>query len=196
MVSTDELMLRIAAQDTAENYFTLGTLLIGRVRWFGRQYSRGRSLGFVPAYELSETRSGARQVRALGPTRRTVEIAWDDGIDTSQMNNLPTEPDYWTLGYTGADAVAAPTDTASTLAGIISTTQGATTPVVLLPAVKQQGSAPGTNGIRMIDPERSMYGRILNDTLRIDADPAVMGDELRSPGEMVKVGSVRIEEEV
>ncbi len=196
MVSTDELMLRIPAQDTAENYFTLGTLVIGRVRWFGRQYSRGRSLGFVPAYELSETRSGARQVRALGPTRRTVEIAWDDGIDTSQMHNLPTEPDYWTFGYSGADALTAPTDTASTLAGIIGTTQGATLPVVLLPAVKQQASAPGTNGVRLIDPERSLYGRILTDTLRIDSDPAVMGDELRSPGEMVKVGSVRIEEEV
>lgn len=196
MAGTNELMLRIPAQDTAENYFTLGTLIIGRVRWFGRQYSRGRSIGIVPAYELSETRSGARQVRALGPTRRTVEIAWDDGIDTSQMHNLPTEPDYWTLGYSGADSIAAPTDTAATLAGVIAQTEGATLPVVLLPAVKQQGSAPGTNGVRMIDPERSLYGRILTDTLRIDSDANVRGDELRSPGEMVTVATVRIEEEV
>ena len=196
MVNTDTLMLRIAAQDTAENYFTLGTLLIGRVHWFGRQYSRGRSLTFTPAYELSETRSGARRVRRLGPTRRAVEVAWDDGIDTNGLHSLPTAPDYWTLGYTGADALADSVGTARTLAGIIASTSGAYLPVVLAPAVPQQSSAPGTSGIPILDPERHLYGRIVTESLRVDADPSVRGDEFRDPGEVVKVGSVRIEEEV
>lgn len=196
MQSTDVVMLRIPAQNTAEGYFELGTLLIGKVRFFGRQYSRGRSLGFVPAYEVTETRSGARQVRALGPTRRTMEIAWDDGIDSSEVYNLPTEPEYFTFGYTGAAGLASPADTALTVAGIVDATQGATTPVVLAPAVPQQSSAPGTNGVRLLNPEASLYGRLMVDTLRIDADSNIAGNELRSPGEVFKIGSVRIEEEV
>lgn len=195
MASTDTLMLRIAAQDTTEDYLELGTLLIGKVRVL-RQYSRGRSLGFVPAYEVTETRSGARQVRALGPTRRTVEIAWDDGVDQSQLYQLPAEPDYFTLGYTGAAGLAAPADTALSVAGIVTETGGATTPVVYVPAIPQQNAAPGTNGIRLLNPEASLYGRILVDTLRLDADAGVMGSELASPGEVLQVGSVRIEQEV
>lgn len=195
MASTDTLMLRIPAQDTTEDYFEVGTLLIGRVRVL-RQYSRGRSLGFVPAYEVTETRSGARQVRQLGPTRRTVEIAWDDGVDQSQLYQLPTEPDYFTLGYTGAAGLAAPADAALSVAGIVTETGGATTPVVYVPAIPQQNAAPGTNGIRLLNPEASLYGRILVDTLRLDADAGVMGSELSSPGEVLQVGSVRIEQEV
>jgi len=197
MVSTDTLMLRIPAQDTAENYFTIGTLLIGRVRWFGRQYSRGRSLTFSPAYELAETRSGARRVRRLGPTRRAMEIAWDDGVDTTGLHSLPTtEPDYWTLGYTGADAVTDLAGTGRTLAGVIASTAGAYLPVVLAPSVPQQASSPGTAGIPILDPERHLYGRIVTETLRVDSDAAVRGDEFRDPGEMIKIGSVRVEEEV
>lgn len=195
MAATDVLMLRIAAQDTTEDYLELGTLLVGKVRVL-RQYSRGRSLGFVPAYEVTETRSGARQVRRLGPTRRTVEIAWDDGVDQSQLYQLPTEPDYFTLGYAGAPALAAPADTALSVAGIVTETDGATTPVVYVPAIPQQNAAPGTNGIRLLNPEASLYGRILVDTLRLDADAGVMGSELAAPGEVLQVGSVRIEQEV
>lgn len=198
MQSTDTLMLRIPAQDTAENYLTLGTLLIGKVRWFGQQYSRGRGLSFTPAYELSETRSGARRVRRLGPTRRAYEVAWDDGVDTTGLHSLATvgAPDYWTLGYTGADAVADIAGTPRTLSGIISSTSGAYLPVVLAPSVPQQGSAPGTAGIPILDPERHLYGRIVTETLRVDADPSVRGDEFRDPGEVVKIGSVVLEEEL
>ena len=197
MASTDTLMLRIPAQDTSEDYFTLGTLIIGRIRWFGQQYSRGRGLSFTPAYELSETRSGARRVRKLGPTRRAYEVAWDDGVDTSQLAALSSgAPDYWNLGYTGADAVADIAGTPRTLAGVIQQTRGAYLPVVLAPAVPQQSSAPGTVGIPILDPERHFHGRIVTETLRLDSDPNVMGHEFSSPGEMVKVSSVVIEEEV
>jgi hypothetical protein len=197
LVSTDELMLRIGTQDVADGYFSIGTMLLGRVRFFGRQYSRGRSVTFTPAYELFETRSGARRARALGPTRRAVEIAWDDGIDTTGLYSLPsTAPDYYTLGYTGADAIAAPADTALTLAGVIRSTQGAVLPTVLISAVKQQTSSPGTAGIHLLNPEAHLYGRIATDSLRIDSDANIAGDELRDPGEVVTVGSVRFEEEV
>lgn len=197
MQTTDTLMLRIPVQDTAEDYFQLGTLVIGRVRWFGRHYSRGRSLTFTPAYEVAETRGGARRVRKLGPTRRALEVAWDDGVDTTGLHSIASgAPDYWTLGYTGADGVADIAGTGRTLAGVIASTAGAYLPVVLAAAVPQQASAPGTAGIPILDPERHLYGRIVTESLRVDSDPNVMGDEFRDPGEVVKVGNVRIEEEV
>jgi hypothetical protein len=188
--------LRIMAQTTADGFFTVGTALLGRVRWFGQQYSRGRSISLTPAYELTETRSGARRVRALGPTRRAIEIAWDDGIDTTGINSLPTAPDYWTLGYSGADPIASRPDAALTLSGAIQTTQGATLPTVLLSAVKQQVSSPGTAGIKILNPLQTLYGRILTESLRVDSDANAMGNEFADPGEVVKVGSVRFEEEV
>jgi hypothetical protein len=135
-------------------------------------------------------------VRALGPTRRAIEIAWDDGIDTTGINSLPTAPDYWTLGYSGADPIASKPDTGLTLSGAIQTTQGATLPTVLLSAVKQQVSSPGTAGIKILNPLQTLYGRILTESLRVDSDANAMGNEFADPGEVVKVGSVRFEEEI
>jgi hypothetical protein len=36
----------------------------------------------------------------------------------------------------------------------------------------------------------------MTETLRVDASSSVRGDELRDPGEMVQISTVRIEEEV
>jgi hypothetical protein len=196
LVGTDTLMLRIPAQPTPDDYMTIGAMLVGRVRLFGRQYSRGRGLTLTPAYELDETRSGARRARRLGPTRRALEMSWDDGVDTTGLHTPGSSPDYYGLGYAGADALTAIADTPRTLAGIIAQTDGAVLPVVLLPAIRQQSTAPGTTGLQLLDPEAHLYGRILTETLRIDASSSVRGDELRDPGEVVQVSTVRIEEEV
>lgn len=196
LVGTDTLMLRIPAQVTPDDYFQIGTMIVGRVRLFGRQYSRGRGLTFSPSYELTETRSGARRARALGPTRRAMEMSWDDGVDTSGLNTPGSAPDYYGLGYSGADGLTAIADTGRTLAGIIAQTEGAVLPVVVLPAIKQQGSAPGTTGLQLLDPEAHLYGRILTETLRVDSDASVRGQELRDPGEVVQISTVIVEEEL
>lgn len=196
LVGTDTLMLRIPAQVTPDDYMTIGTMIVGRVRLFGRQYSRGRGLTFTPAYELAETRSGTRRGRVLGPTRRAMEMSWDDGVDTSGLNTPGSAPDYYGLGYSGSDGLTAIADTGRTLAGIIAQTSGAVIPVVVLPAIKQQSSAPGTTGIQLLDPEAHLYGRIVTQTLRVDSDASVRGQELRDPGEMVQISTVIVEEEL
>jgi hypothetical protein len=193
---TDTLMLRIPGQVTPNDYMQIGTMIVGRVRLFGRQYSRGRGLTFTPAYELTETRAGTRRARALGPTRRAVEMAWDDGVDTTGVNTPGTAPDYYGLGYTGADGLTAIADTPRTLAGLIEQTEGAVLPVVLLPAIPQQSSAPGTTGVQILNPEAHLYGRIMTETLRVDSDASVRGHELRDPGEVVQVSTVIVEEEL
>jgi hypothetical protein len=189
-------MLRIPGQVTPNDYMQIGTMIVGRVRLFGRQYSRGRGLTFSPAYELTETRSGTRRARRLGPTRRAMEMAWDDGIDTSGLNTAGTAPDYYGLGYSGADGLTAIADTGRTLAGLIEQTDGAVLPVVVLPAIPQQSSAPGTTGVQLLNPEAHLYGRILTETLRVDSDASVRGQELRDPGEVVQVSTVIVEEEL
>lgn len=196
LVGTDVLVLRINAQDTPAGYHELGQIVLGRVRLFGRQYSRGRGLSFTPAYDLAETRSGARRVRAIGPTRRAIEISWDDGVDTTGVNTPGVAPDHYGLGYGGADALTAIADTPRTLAGLIAQVEGAVLPVVLLSAIKQQTVAPGTTGLQLLDPQAYLYGRILTDTLRVDASSTTLGAELRDPGELVQVSTVRVEEEV
>jgi len=196
LVGTDTLMLRIPAQVTPDDYFQIGTMIAGRVRLFGRQYSRGRGLTFTPAYELAETRAGTRRARALGPTRRAMEMSWDDGVDTSGLNTPGTAPDYYGLGYSGADGLTAIADTGRTLAGLIAQTGGAVLPVVVLPAIQQQASAPGTTGIQLLNPEAHLYGRIMTETLRVDSDASVRGQELRDPGEMVQISTVIVEEEL
>ena len=196
LVGTDTLMLRIPAQVTPDDFMTVGTMIVGRVRLFGKQYSRGRGLTFTPAYELAETRAGTRRARALGPTRRAMEMSWDDGVDTSGLNTPGTAPDYYGLGYSGSDGLTAIADTGRTLAGLIAQTGGAVLPVVVLPAIKQQASAPGTTGLQLLDPEAHLYGRIMTESLRVDSDASVRGQELRDPGEMVQISTVIVEEEL
>jgi hypothetical protein len=196
LVGTDTFMLRIPAQVTPDDYMTVGTMIVGRVRLFGKQYSRGRGLTFTPAYELAETRAGTRRARALGPTRRAMEMSWDDGVDTSGLNTPGTAPDYYGLGYSGSDGLTAIADTGRTLAGLIAQTGGAVLPVVVLPAIQQQASAPGTTGLQLLNPEAHLYGRIVTETLRVDSDASVRGQELRDPGEMVQISTVIVEEEL
>lgn len=193
MVDTDTLTLRIPAQATVEDYFQLGTVLIGRVRVL-QEYSWGRALQWTPAYQLETSLSGARSARALGPTRRAVDLAWDDGVHVIGLHTEGSAPDHYTAGYTGADAIAAPADTPGTLAGILAEVEGATLPVVYLPAIRQFAAATTAGSpYRDLDPNGWLYGRILTETLRVDN---VLGHEQHADGQIVKVGQVRIEEEL
>ena len=194
--ATDTLMLRIPATTTADGEIRLSKVVIGRLRPFGLQYSRGRSRTWAPNQERTQTRSGGRYARLNGPTRPAVTISWQDGIDTSGLHTLTSAPDHITLGYTSADAIAAPADTARTLAGIVAEI-GASVPCVLVPAIKQQAAATtATTPIGILNPEGYMYGTFAGDSIQIDAIPTFMGDELADPSEVVRTGSILFELEV
>lgn len=190
MASTNTLMLRIPAQDTKEDYFELGVVLIGRFRVIDR-CAWGRSLQWTPAYALTTSSSGARTARVLGPQLESEEIAWDDGIDTTGIHTAGSAPDWTTLGYPGADAIAARADTPRSLAGILSDLGGATVPVGYARAFQQLSAATtAATPYRDLDPNGALYGRILTETLRVET---VLGNEQRD--ELVKVGLVRFERE-
>jgi hypothetical protein len=181
--------LRIPVQNTAEGYFTVGKVLLGHLFVMGRQYSRGRAQEWVPNLEITAGRSGARRIRKQGPTRREVEISWDEGIDVSQATAKSPNPDY--VGtYTGSTVpVAAPADTPYSLAGLLD--QLGETPVVYLPAIEVQVSAATV--IVHTNRETMLYASMLPDSIRLDN---VLGDEWQSPGEVLRTGRVLLSEEV
>ena len=196
MAATDTIMLRISAQDTADNDYRIGVALLGRWRPMGMQWSRGRARVSEITNELVTTRAGGRHVQMTAPTRRVIQIAWSDGIDTSGLHTSGSAPDHYTWGYTGADPIAAPPSTADTLAGIVSRI-GATVPIVLTTAVKQLLAATtSTTPATYIDPRAFLYGRIIDDQIGIDANATVRGDELRDPGEVVTVRQITVSEEL
>lgn len=191
--STDTLMLRIDSQAAAETYLTGGIIAAGRVWLMGQQYSWGRTVEMDSGVVVSESATGARRVSRPRGARRAVEFAWVDGVDQSKLY-ASGGPNYITLGYGSAPPVqVARADLPTAIHGLLASA-AAECPVVYLPAVPQQGSAPtATAPIRIVEPSRMLYGLITTTTHRIDT---IVGDEYDDPGELVRVGTLRIEEEL
>jgi hypothetical protein len=185
--------LRILAQHTADNYYQLGTVVLGGFHPFGRPYSWGRGQEITPLYELTEGRTGIRTARRLGPSRRAVEIAWPDGVDMSQIGGAGTavSPDGL-VAYTGGTTapVAVPAATAHDVFGMLEELGGATRTCIYVPRLALP--ATSATATHITHPEHMLYGRIRTETLRMDS---VLGDEWASPGEVLRVGTVRMERE-
>lgn len=182
-----QIRIRIDAQDTCEGYFTIGSLLIGHVAYFGRQYSFGRSVAVDPLFDMQEGRSGRRKVKQLGPARRSAEFAWLEGVDTSGMNGTTPAPDFIS-SYTAGPPVASTADTPFLTLGLVEQL-GPVTPVVYLPAIPH---AADSTAFQILDRNRFLYGRIVS-AGRIEN---VLGNEFGSPGEVFTAGTIRVEEEL
>jgi hypothetical protein len=195
MQSAENMMLRIDAQDTAEGYFRLATCLIGKLHVF-HQWSRGRGCLFTPLHELTTLPSGRRAARGRATMRRAVEVSWDDGIVTRNLHGT-TAPNWTTLGYAGADALWAQSATPRTLAGLVRASDGATLPVALVHAIKQFSAAVTSSApYAELHPEGVLYGRIVTESLRVDASSQAGGAEMTDTGELVTITRVVVEEEV
>lgn len=183
--------LRILAQHTADNYYQIGTFILGGFHPFGRAYSWGRGQEIAPVYDLTEGRTGIRRGRRLAPSRRAVELAWPDGVDTSQIGTSGTsvDPDYL-LAYTGGVPVAVPAATGHDVIGMLDELGGATRTCLYVPRLALP--ATSSTATHITHPEHLLYGRIMTETLRMDA---VLGNEWANPGEVVRVGTVRMERE-
>ena len=91
--------------------------------------------------ELSEGQGGTRRGRRLAPQRRRHVVDWPSQ-DTTGLHTAGSAPNYLTLGYTAAPAIATRADTPTMLAGITSETGGAELPIVFCPAIPQPAAAP------------------------------------------------------
>ena len=192
MPEVRQLRFTIPAGSTAEGYFEIGNLFVGHVAYFGRQYSRGRALTWTPNYDLTTSRSGARRAQSLGPTRRGVEFAWanENETDASQLGTSPPDADYIKAASNATEGVGNPADTGWKMAGIVEALRGAVTPVVYLAKVPMVTTI--ATDTTQVNRNLFMLGRVVSEP-RIDT---VLGDEWAAAGELVRIATVSIEEEV
>ena len=181
--------IRIPAQDTAEGYFRIGSLVLGNVVPMGayaQQYGWGRVLEWAYDYETVEGQTGIRTVRALGPARRAAEVSWVDGIETTGLTEFDPS---WILGWTAGAPVAVPADVPWSMPGLLERLHGATDPVVYLPAFDLPPNS--STSIDIVDRTLQLYGRIVSESVE---STNVVGDE--GSTEVLRLGVIRLEEEV
>ena len=185
-----ELKFTIPAGITAEGYFELGSLFIGHVAYFGRQYARGRALQLTPNAEMSTGRSGTRRSQVFGPARRSVEFSWANENETDASQLATVDPDYILAATGSTDPVASPADTPYKMAGLVEALRGVATPCIYLPKVPMV-SAENVDTTQ-VNRNLFMLGRIVS-APRIET---ILGSEWATAGELARVATVAFEEEV
>jgi len=186
VASYSRYALRIPAQATPDGFFTLGAAVIGPVAWLG-SYDYARQFGIVTNVDTVEAGNGSRRKRKLGKPRRYAQLSWTDGIDTS--NTHDSVPDY-VDSYTGGQHLGGPAQVATDITGLVLVND--ISPVVYLPKV----DVPATASTTVITARDLMlYATIETDTLQTDV---VVGEEHTGDGrgELVRVGTVRLEEQL
>ena len=178
--------LKIDAQSTVDGYFTVGTAVLGWIEAFGRQYSRGRIIETVPNTSVVSRADGTSTSNNFGPSRRSVQFAWTDGVDVSSVQGSTPDPDY-IKGHTSGSAlpIATPGEVPYQIEGIVNMLNGPDNPVVYLPSISR-----AENPVTLNRRHQFIAGRI-ESPARIEN---VVGNEDVDPGEVFRVASVNIKE--
>lgn len=185
------LRFRITAQTTADGYYTIGSLIIGPVYVFGKQYSKGRTMSRTSNVGIARTAGGASSAVSFGPTSRTVGFGWFEGLDQSNIYDLRAEPDYVTPGNTAGEeyALAARYDTPTMLDGLYVRLNGPERPVVYIPNIPydpNEGVYQSTDGASI---NGFVYGRTVGDIKMTTVTGTEQSDEV------VQIGAIEISEE-
>ena len=129
------LRISIPAQNTPDNYFEIGALCAGPLL-VTQQYSNGRTISSIPGIESNETIDGTRHTKKNREAYRTIRIAWTEGVDISEIYDNTQEADYYTLTTAvGAKPIATPSDTPTSILGLISSLDGEKKPLVYIPVL-------------------------------------------------------------
>ncbi len=180
----EKIELVIDSQSTAEGYLETGTILIGSVAVFGRDYSWGREITTETNVDVTTRRGGTRYSRKLGPDRRLVEFGWAEGIDSTSIHDL--DADYAQMGSSSPATVASPANTPDMVEGILRGIDGPDTLVVYL------ASIDGTTDsqVDIMSRDAFVYGRTGDQVTR----QVILGEE--EDTEVMRVSSIEITEEV
>ena len=182
--------IRIASQETIDKYIKIGQLIIGQVVT-GESYSWGRSITLDHNIATYETPDRIQYSREISRPRRTIQIAWTEGVDISTiMGDSPT-PDIWTgTSSAGAEPIATPKDIPMLILGVYDYLSGPLNPVVYLPSIKRATSAP--QDIILLNRYHEHALCVMNDNVSIEN---VLGDELVSDGgEVFRVSNINLVE--
>lgn len=187
-----QLKFTIPTGLTAEGYFELGTLFVGHLAYFGKQYARGRALLYEPNYNLTTNRGGTRRAALQGPTRRGVEFNWanENETDTGQITSSPPNADYILSATGSTDPVATPADTSYKMAGLVEALRGAVTPCIYLSKIP----IVSNENVDTVQVNRNLFmlGRLTGNP----RTETVLGNEWGRQGELVRIATVPFEEEV
>jgi hypothetical protein len=164
------LRLYIPAYVTADGYYHLGLCVVGHVEVLGFSPQWSRKVAYDAQTELQEWRDGSSRARTRGPVRRTVDLAWEDGVDESQVRAASAVPDY-VAGSANGLPVATKLDTVSHVIGLLAASEGGVRPCVYLPRIDRS-----TGSISIVDPAAFVWGR-LRDRLSRET---ILGLESRS----------------
>ncbi len=188
--------LVIDSQSNPDGYFEIGNLIVGWVEYFGHQYSRGRVIETQAGVGASRSLDDVARSRFISPPYRTVEFAWTQGVDTTEVWSDTASPDYVTASTTAnAEAVALARSTPLQLAGLLASLHRDGAPknpaVVYLPSV---GRATGGVDDLMLNRRHQFVAGALDPRIRLES---ILGEE-NSPtaGEMWRVAQVVIREMV
>lgn len=137
-LSTDYCGIRLdipAASGTfapAENYWEIGSIIVGWAYPVGYRSSWGRTLGTELPSESITTRDRQQRTVRTAPPVRTMSLAWSDGLDQTDVESDTADPD-WVAIDTVAGASAA--GTAYQLDGIMREVHGTLGELVYMPRV-------------------------------------------------------------
>lgn len=185
-ITADYRYLRLAVTGhTYDDDFRIGRVVIGPVRFFGKQYGREVLLEQHHNVQLTTRDDGSRTAQVLGPQRRTVTIAWRDGVDETGI--WAGSPRLVATG--GGGIVAAMGDTAQLMRGIFSEAGGPLEPVVYLAALPSDDDTLAN--VRRLAPDTFLYGRMTNGQL---GRQQFLGAEGESG--VFRINETRFEEEV
>jgi hypothetical protein len=182
------IQIILDAQYTSTGYMEIGTLVVGFVEVFGKQYSRGRTVTTEANYDREIARDGIDRVRQNGPEQRTVEFSWaEDPINMMEAQGAEPTPDWVTTSTTALTMPAATWgDTPMQVEGILRLTNGARVPIVYLPNIAKGSSG---NDVQTINRRHDLILGRITGAARIEN---VLGNE--SVDEAARIGTITIEE--
>ena len=182
--------INISSQETVEDFFQIGMVTVGPMFVPGRQYSRGRQITEVQGLEDIEAQDGTVFSRNTGNNGRSVQIAWADGVDISDLYSANSEPDYW-RGSNRGDAIANVGDAPSALQGFYRYLEGGLHQTVYIP--RFTGSVNGDNSVQVLNRRADHMTCRMTDPVQITN---IVGDELQGlgEGEVFRVATIQLDE--
>jgi hypothetical protein len=186
------IRLSISSGIMRGNQARIGRVLIGHVWPFGVEYARGRQVEFEAGTITEDTPDGVRRYLDLDSGRRTLRLAWTDGIDQSELWDGDA-PDYVQGSTTaGNEPLGARRDVPVALQEILRRI-GAGGPVVYLPRIPR--STAGATDIVVLNQRAQFMAATIDSPIQVES---VVGEEAYGDddlsGELLRVATVALRE--
>ena len=187
MANIAGIRIVIPAQRTNEGQYQIGQMVLGPLVIPASQYGRGRTISWSPDVMENEQRNGVLRSQRQGRGGRTIRIAWQDGVDISDLYVQAADPNYWKASN-GAAAVAAVGSAPTDMIGIVQAVEGSQEALVYLPSITKSAATS-----EVINRYHDHMLFTFASDVQIDN---VVGNELRptGEGEVFRVGTVVLRE--